>query len=131
MLTHEKFRLSNLSITSWNIHGLFSRIEGFRYSKLQSPYFWDMVGKAKIFGLIESHHLASEIDQIQIDGFKCFNVCRKKKSNRGRNSGGIAVYICNTVIQGVSKVPTTGSENIQIKLNTNKKEVIDQHSAGQ
>ena len=109
--------MSNLAISSWNIHGIFSRIEGFRYNKLQSPYFWDMIGNAKIFGLIESHHTATEIDQIQIDGFKCFNVCRKKKSNRGRNSGGIAVYVCNTILQGVSKIPTSGSENILIKLN--------------
>ena len=92
MLTHEKFRLSNLSITSWNIHGLFSRIEGFRYSNLQSPYFWDMVGKAKIFGLIESHHLASEIDQIQIDGFTCFNVCTKKRKVTGEGIVGELLF---------------------------------------
>ena len=117
MASRGNFFMSDLAITSWNIHGIFSRIEGFRYSKLQSPYFWSMIGKAKIFGLIETHHLATEIDQIQIDGYKCFNVCRKKKSNRGRNSGGIAVYICNTILQGVSKIPTSGSENILIKLN--------------
>ena len=117
MVSGGTFHMSNLAISSWNIHGIFSRIEGFRYNKLQSPYFWDMIGNAKIFGLIESHHTATEIDQIQIDGFKCFNVCRKKKSNRGRNSGGIAVYVCNTILQGVSKIPTSGSENILIKLN--------------
>ena len=89
--------MSDLKIAAWNVHGIFSRIEGFRYNKLQSPYFWDVIGKARIFGLIETHHLSTEIDQIQIDGYKCFNVCRKKKSNRGRNSGGIAVYVCNTI----------------------------------
>ena len=36
--------------------------------------------------------------------------------NRGRNSGGIAVYICNTILPGVSKIPSSGSENILIKL---------------
>ena len=76
-----------------------------------------MIGHAKIFSLIENHHLSTEIDQIQIDGYKCFNVCRKKEGNRGHNSGGIAVYICKTVLPGVSKIPSSGSENLLIKLN--------------
>ena len=117
MVSCDKFHMSDLQITCWNIHGIFNRIEGFRYSKLQSPHFWDMIGKSKIFCLIETHHLASEIDQIQINGYKCFNVSRKKKSNRGRNSGGIAVYVCNSILHGVSKIPSSGSENMLIKLN--------------
>ena len=108
--------MSDLQITSWNIHGIFNRIEGFRYNKTNSPHFWDIIGNSRIFGLIETHHLATEIDQIQINGYKCFNVCRKKRGNRGRNSGGIAVYICNTLIKGVAKIPSSGSENILLKL---------------
>ena len=117
MVFCDNFRMSDLKITSWNIHGIFNRIEGFRYNKTHSPNFWEIIGDSKIFGLIETHHLATEIDQIQIAGYKCFNVCRGKKGNRGRNSGGIAVYICNTIVKGVSKVPSAGSENILIKLN--------------
>ena len=109
--------MSNLQLMSYNIHGLFMNINGFRYNKLQLPCFWDIIGDVKIFSLIETHHLASEIDQIQIDGFKCFNVCRKKKSKVGRNSGGFAVYVSISLLQGVSKIPSSGSENIAIKLN--------------
>ena len=109
--------MSNFSILSWNVHGVFTNINGFRYNKLHSPNFWEVVGDVKIFALIETHHLSTEIDQIQIDGFKCFNVCRKKKSRVGRNSGGLAVYVSNSLIQGVAKIPTSGSENILVKLN--------------
>ena len=116
MVFNDNFRMSDLKIMSWNIHGLFNRIGGSRYCKTESPYFWEMIGDAKIFGLIESWHLSTEIDQIQIAGYKCFNACRKKKGNMGRNSGGIAVYICNTILPGVSKIPSSGSENILIKL---------------
>ena len=116
MVFSDNFCISNLKITSWNIHGIFNRIEGFRYNKTHSPHFWDIVGNSKNFALIETHHLATEIDQIQINGYKCFNVCRKKRGNRGRNSGGIAVYICNSLIKGISKIPSSGSENILIKL---------------
>ena len=36
---------------------------------------------------------------------------------KGRNSGGIAVYVSNTILPGVSKIPSSGSENLLIKLN--------------
>ena len=48
---------------------------------------------AHIFGCIETHQKADEIDQIdqiQIKGNKCFNLCRKKLK-AGRSRGGIAV----------------------------------------
>ena len=107
--------ITDLSIVSWNIHGLFSQRSGFRYCKLKSPFFKDAIGHAKVFGLLETHHIASEIDQIQLEGYKCFNVCRKKKK-LGRNSGGIAVYVHNSILKGVQKIPTPGSENLLIKL---------------
>ena len=107
--------LTDLSIVSWNIHGLFSQISGFRFNKLHSPYFLKAINKAKIFSILETHHTSSEIDQIQIAGYKCYNVCRKKRK-QGRNSGGIAVYIDNTLLEGVQKIPSTGSENVLIKL---------------
>ena len=111
----DKFKVTDLPIVSWNIHGLFSRLSGFRYNKLHSPYFQDAIYRAKIFALIETHHTAADIDQIQIDGFKCYNVCRKKK-HFGRNSGGIAVYVHETLLKGVQKIPSSGSENLLIRL---------------
>ena len=111
----DKFKVTDLPIVSWNIHGLFTRQSGFRYNKLDSPFFQDAINRAKIFALIETHHTASEIDQIQLDGFKCYNVCRKKK-HFGRNSGGIAVYVHETILKGVQKIPSSGSENVLIKL---------------
>ena len=83
-----------------------------------SPDFWSAVNNAKIFALIETHHTATEIDQIQITGYKCFNVCRKKRQT-GRNSGGIAVYVENNILEGVKKIPSSGSESILIKLKQN------------
>ena len=114
---HEYF-YTDLSIVSWNIHGIFSRHSGFRYNKLHSPQFKSAIGNAKLFGLLETHHVATDIDQLQIHGYKCYNVCRKKKK-QGRNSGGIAVYVDESLIKGVQKIPTTGSENLLIKLKQN------------
>ena len=110
-----EYNYTDLPILSWNIHGVFTQCTGFRYNKLQSPYFLDVIKNAKVFALIETHHTASEIDQIQLAGYKCFNVCRKKRQ-MGRNSGGIAVYVDNSLLDGIKKVPSSGSENILIKL---------------
>ena len=115
---HDKFKVTDLPIVSWNLHGIFSRLSGFRYNKLRSPYFFEAINGAKIFSLIETHHTAEEIDQIQLDGYKCYNVCRKKR-RLGRNSGGIAVYIHESILKGVQKIPSSGSENILIKLKQN------------
>ena len=71
------YKLTDLPIVSWNIHGLFSNHGGFRYCKLESPFFMKSINNAKIFSLIETNHTSSEIDQIQLNGYKCFNVCRK------------------------------------------------------
>ena len=114
----ENFYFTDLPIVSWNIHGIFSRHSGFRYNKLHSPLFRSAVGNAKIFGLLETHHVATDIDQLQVPGFKCYNVCRKKRK-QGRNSGGIAVYVHETLLKGVQKIPSTGSENLLIKLKQN------------
>ena len=88
MVFRDNFCMTDLNISSWNIHGIFNRIEGFRYNKTHSPHFWEVIGKSKIFGLIETHHLDTEIDQIQINGYKCFNVCRKKEV-----IGGVTVVV--------------------------------------
>ena len=115
---HEYSYFTDLPIASWNIHGIFSRHSGFRYNKLHSPLFQKALGNAKIFGLVETHHVAADIDQLQLQGFKCYNVCRKKR-RQGRNSGGIAVYVHETLIKGVQKIPSSGSENLLIKLKQN------------
>ena len=124
---HEYSYFTDLPIVSWNIHGIFSRHSGFRYNKLYSPLFQSAVGNAKIFGLVETHHVAADIDQLQLTGYKCHNVCRKKR-RQGRNSGGIAVYVHETILKGVQKIPSTGSENLLIKLKQNffglKKDLI-------
>ena len=69
----------------------------------------------KLFGLVESHHTADNISQLAIVNFKCFQVCRKKLS-KGRKSGGICVYVHESISRGVKKIPTSGSESIMIKL---------------
>ena len=72
-----------MSIQCFNIHGIFSNINGFQYSKLESPIFKDIMKECIIFGLVETNHTSEDISKIQISGYKCFQVCRKQ-NKRGR-----------------------------------------------
>ena len=67
------YKLTDLPIVSWNIHGLFSNHGRFRYCKLELPYFMKSINNAKIFFLIETNQTLSVIDQIQLNGYKCFH----------------------------------------------------------
>ena len=106
---------SELWVQCWNINGTFQNINGFTYNKLQDPDFTAHTKNAKILGLIETQHIAEDIDKLQINDFKCFQVCRKKKKF-GRKHGGIAVFVHNTILGGVKLVATQGSESIILKL---------------
>ena len=106
---------SELSIQLWNIHGIFTKLNGFTYNKLQHPDFINHTLANPIFGLVETNHVAEDIDHLQILGFKCFQTCRKKLKY-GRKHGGLAVYIREYLLPRIDKVPTQGSETIVIKL---------------
>ena len=95
--------------------GIFTNINGFKYNKLDNPLFYEHITRHSIFGLIETQHNSDDIDKLQILDYKCFQACRKKLKFE-RKHGGTAVYMHNSLLQGVSKVATTGSETVQIKL---------------
>ena len=76
-----------------------------------------MTDKPKILALLETQHVAEDIDRLQILGFKCFQVCRKKHKF-GRKHGGIAVFVHDSLLTGVSKIPSQGSDSIILKLNS-------------
>ena len=106
------FTFSEISIGAWNIHNIWQKINYFRYNKLHNPDFLDFIMKKKVFGLIETHHTADETGDLHINGFKCFSLCRPKDKNKKRYkpSGGIAAYVHKSILPGVEKVPSSGSE---------------------
>ena len=108
-----------IKIQSWNIHGAFFNIDGDRYCKLHHDLeFIRHTSKYLIFGLLETHHTADDIALLQLPGYRCFNVCRKKLT-KGPKSGGICVYVHESISRGVSKVNMPGSESIFVKLEKN------------
>ena len=106
---------TELSVQCWNIYGIFNNINGFKYNKLHDSDFTKQTELAKILGLVETQHTADDVDSLQLEGYKCYQVCRKKKK-KGRKHGGISVYVHNSILKGVSKVPTQGSDIVMLKL---------------
>ena len=100
--------VAELKVACWNIRGIFKRIHGFKYSKLNDQNVLDVLTANHIFGLVESHHTASQIADLHVAGFKNFNVCRPKTKNKA--SGGISVYIREELRPGISKIPRPGAE---------------------
>ena len=108
-----KFYLSELGVNCWNICGIWKRLNSFRYNKLNDPYILKTLTKHQIFGLVETHHLSTEDGLLHIDGYKCFNVCRPKGK---KASGGLVVYVENSIRGVVTKMPLSGTESIILKL---------------
>ena len=107
-----------MGITCWNIIGIWWRWNSFRYNKLNDPYVQAMLTKYKLFGIIESHHKATEEGSLHIDNYKCFSLCRPKNKNAKsvKVSGGLAVYVHNSIKAGITRVPLPGTESIIIRL---------------
>ena len=82
-LQNGKFQIGEVNIGAWNIHGIFKKINSFRYNKVNDSNVLRVLQKYKIFCLIESHHIATESDLLHIPGYKCFDLCRKKTLIKG------------------------------------------------
>ena len=91
------FVINELRIGSWNINGVWQRINTFCYNKLHCPEVSDLIYNKLFFGLIETHHTASEVGSLHITGYKCFSICRPKDKNvkKYKPSGGLAVIFIN------------------------------------
>ena len=82
-MTNAKFqKISEIGITCFNIHGIFQKINNFRYNKLVHPYVQNLYEKYKIVCLIETHHEQGHISDLQVQNFKCHSKCRPKSKKK-------------------------------------------------
>ena len=105
-------KVSNkLSVTSWNVNGLFKRMSGSRICKLDDDNVKSVMTSDSV-ALSETH--ASNEDMLTYDGFKCYVNCRKTKSNRAR--GGIATFIKKDIVPGVKILDTAMDDMMWLRL---------------
>ena len=64
------FKIREVTIGAWNLHGLFHTINSFRYLKINDSCVRDVLHKYQIFCLIKTHHVATESDLLHIPAGK-------------------------------------------------------------
>ena len=75
------FVRSEIKIGSWNINGIWQRINSVRYNKLSNPDVTNLISSKLICGLIETHHTANEVGNLHAAEYKCFSFCRPTDKN--------------------------------------------------
>ena len=92
----------SISFMAWNVNGLNKK-------KLQDKEFLKKIKSYKIVCLTETWTKKSS--DVSIAGFTNFHIpsTSKCKSKRGRNSGGVIVYISNDIFEGISCVKQENS----------------------
>ena len=101
----------SLTVSSWNVNGLFRRVNGQRTSKLEDKLFLKNLS-SDIIALNETH--ACHNDIIQLENYYCFSKCRSKNPSRLR--GGVSILIKSSIRKGVKIFDSSGTDIIWLRL---------------
>ena len=91
--------LNHLTMGTWNIEGIYVKINGDKICKLDDPTFQNIVKKFDLFCLQETH-VPNEETIPSFNNFSIIPHCRKKSRNN-RYFGGMLIYIRNSIKKGV------------------------------
>lgn len=100
-----------LSISTWNVNGLYKRVGGDRISKLDDENL-SKIMCSDIVTLSETH--ASSSETLAYDNFKCYVNCRQSSSKKV--GGGLATFIKKDIVSGVKLLDKSMSEIMWFKL---------------
>ena len=98
---------TKLSISSWNVQGLFYRNNNERFSKLNDTEFVNQI-KSDIVCLLETK--AENGDNLTMKGYTLLKHCLRQRSGKGIY-GGIALYAKMSIAKG-----TNSTEYLWVKL---------------
>ncbi|CAG2188723.1 unnamed protein product [Mytilus edulis] len=98
-----------LSISSWNVHGLGDKID--------DPFFLNNI-KSDINILLETWK--GECEEFKVKGFNLISKCRKKKKGSRRYSGGIIIYIRKEYMKGISYLKDASLSENRLWLKVDK-----------
>ena len=100
----------SLSVTSWNVNGIFKKINSVKTCKLDDENLSSCM-QSDIVCLSETH--ANSNDIFQYEGYKCFVNCRP--SNK-KQSGGLATFVKKEILSGVKVMDKSHSDIVWLKL---------------
>ena len=100
-----------MKIGYWNIEGLNIASST---PKLEDPRVLNEVVKHDIFGFAETH--CDDKQNISIEGYKCFKICRSKSKKINRCYGGIAILYKESLQLGFKFQDHKNNDYIWIRL---------------
>ena len=100
-----------MTISSWNINGVYRKLNGQRVCKLDNDEFKQTMVSDIIF-LCETHLAYS--DSLYYDGYKYIPNCRSAETSRLK--GGLGLLVKQTLINGVKVIDKSCNEYIWVKL---------------
>jgi len=100
-----------LKSAMWNIEGLTTE-------KINDPHFLKTISQFSIIGFVETWPWTNDSDSIfNIPGFHFVDGSNRKKHRKARrNSGGINIFVKNSLSKGVKKLPKSHSDILWIRL---------------
>lgn len=101
----------NVSITSWNVNGLFKKSTSQKLCKLDDNNFSKYM-QSDIICLSETH--AHSKDILQYVGYKCCMNCRDNNSKKP--SGGLATFIKRNIVHGIQLIDKSVKDMLWFKL---------------
>ena len=104
--------ITRLTISSWNVQGLFKRNDNERVSKLNDDDFLSHI-KSDIVCLLETK--ADNGDNVSLKGYRLLkHITRPRKGNG--IYGGIAVYAKMNIAKGITLIKTNSTEYLWMRL---------------
>ena len=104
--------ITRLTISSWNVQGLFKRNDNERVSKLNDDDFLTHI-KSDIVCLLETK--ADNGDNVSLKGYRLLKHITRPRKGKGIY-GGIAVYAKMNIAKGITLIKTNSTEYLWMRL---------------
>ena len=111
----KKYSFKMLKIGSWNIQGVFQKVNNVRVNKLEDSTFTEILEKHDVLCLQETHCGPKESPSSHITTHNAIPICRKISSNN-RYFGGMLLLIRKEIREGVKILPNGNPEILGVKL---------------
>ena len=114
-MPHNTTSYTFLKIGSWNLHGAYYDVNGYRVNKLEDPIFLDALNSHDILCLQETHCGKNDLLSSHITEFQGIPHCRKISANN-RYFGGMLLLIRKTIRKGIKITSTENPDIFGIRL---------------
>ena len=107
------FQNRNLNVSAWNIAGFKTKCGSATLSKFGFTDFKALL-KDDIFCLLETH--AVQDDTLVLEGYTPYMINRPKRTKRGQNSGGLAIFVRNEIRNSVELIKCKSKEYTWLRI---------------